>query len=234
MKKLITLVAVVATVSAMARPGNESKFDIQLGGKTYQGRNSLSLEHLFKKNHPRLNFNNWDFKRVVLHAKSKKGRAQANLTIGRFQSRSEFIDGNNYDFHNQGYFHQIPFEAPRGDRGAWKIHLDGAVKVKKITLVGSKIRNTRPTPPTRPTRPTRPTPPTRPTRPTPPTRPTRPQITVECGYVLETLWGKDIKKFRSSATGPASSDVRSRACIEAKNRCLHLSNEIPLTKCSKL
>jgi hypothetical protein len=204
MKTFITLLTVVASLSTLAQRGQNRRFELPMSGKQFKGQNTIFLKQELKKQFPRLNVAKWDLKRVVLVAKSKKGQGKAYLQVGRFDSRVEFIDGNRHDFQDRGYFHRIPFEAPRKDKGNWQIHLKGNVKVKKVVVVAQK------------------------------NQPKRPQVTKQCGYVLETVWGKDIKKFYAKASGPKGSGVQASACQKAKKKCKAFQGEIPLTSCQKL
>ena len=204
MKTLITLITVVASLSAFAQRGQNRRFEIPMYGEQFKGQNTIYIKQELKKQFPRLKIAKWDLKRVVLVAKSKKGQGKAYLQVGRFDSRTEFIDGNRFDFQDRGYFHRIPFEAPRRDNGKWQIHLKGNVKVKKIVVVAKKDQ------------------------------PARPHVTKKCGFVLETVWGKDIKKFYAQASGPKGSGVQANACQKAKKKCKAFQGEIPLTQCHKL
>ena len=58
-------------------------------------------------------------------------------------------------------------------------------------------------------------------------------VTRKCSFQFETVWGKNIKRFTASATGPKGSGVQKQACQKAKNKCNHFKKEIPLTMCTK-
>ncbi len=59
-------------------------------------------------------------------------------------------------------------------------------------------------------------------------------VTRECSYQFETIWGKDIRRFSASVTGPQGSGVQAEACQKAKKKCENLRDEVPLTQCKKL
>jgi len=204
MKSLITLITIVASLSTMAQRGRNQQIELNMGNQAFRGQSTIFLKKEIKKQFPRIQFENWDLQRVVLVAKSRGGRAQAFLQVGRFNSRVEFIDGNRFDFNNRGGFHRIPFEAPRRDNGNWQIELQGQVKVNKIIIMATRDQ------------------------------PRRRQVTRSCGVVLETVWGKDIKKFYSEASGIQGTGVQADACKKAMRKCLRLKNELPLTQCNKL
>ena len=204
MKSLIAAITIFTSLTAFAQGGQKRRFEIPMHGKKFQGQSTIFLKQELKRQFPRLKIDRWDLKRVILVAKSKRGNGQAYLQVGRFDSRSEFIDGNRFDFQERGSFHRIPFEAPRRDQGKWQIHMQGKIKVKKVVVVAKK------------------------------NQPRNPQVTKQCGYVLETIWGKDIKKFHAQASGPRGSGVQANACQKAKRKCLAFQNELPLTQCQKL
>lgn len=180
------------------------QLEIDYNGQEFRGETTLKLKQEIKRAYPRLDIERAELERVVLVAKSKAGNAQARLLVGRYDSRIEQIDGNRWDFDTAGNFHRIPFEAPNRDNGVWQIEMRGNIKVKKV-LVDVMMECRRPQ-----------------------------QVTRECGYVLETIWGKDIKKFRSTETGPEGSGVQARACQQARKKCEALSDSVPLSKCTKL
>lgn len=204
MKALITLLAVTISLSSFAQRGQNRRFEIPFHGELFKGQNTIFLKRELKNQFPRLNLKNWDLKRVVLVAKSKRGQGQAYLQVGGFDSRIEFVDGNRFDFDNRGNFHRIPFEAPRRDNGKWQIHLQGRIKVKKVVVVARRDQAP------------------------------APRVTKECGFVLETIWGKDIRKFYATASGPRGTGVQANACQKARRKCMNLQAEIPLTQCQKL
>ena len=123
------------------------------------------------------------------------------MQIGRQDSRVETIDGNGYDFRQPGNYHRVVFASPGRDGGKWQIHMKGRIKVDKVVLIAQKKA------------------------------PRRPQVTRSCTVQFETIWGKDIKRFSASATGPKGSGVAAKACEKALNKCEKLEDEIPLTQC---
>ncbi len=180
------------------------QLEIDYNGREFSGQTTLKLKQELSRAYPRLNLDRADLERVVLVAKSRAGNAQARLLVGRYDSRIEQIDGNRFDYNSAGNFHRIPFEAPNRDNGVWQIEMRGNIKVKKV-LVNVIMERQRPV-----------------------------QVTRECGYVLETVWGKDIRKFRASASGVQGSGVLARACEKARKQCLAFSHDLPLTQCNKL
>jgi hypothetical protein len=204
MKSIITAIAVVASLSTLAQRGQNQQIELSMNEKTFQGQSTIFLKQEIKKQYPRVNVERWDLQRVVLVAKSAKGNGKAFLQVGSFDSRIEQIDGNRFDFQNRGGFHRIRFEAPRLDNGNWQIHLRGKIKVRKVILVAKRDQ------------------------------PQNRRVTRKCGYVLETVWGKDIKKFKTEVSGQRGSGVLANACQKARKKCLVFQGEIPLTQCKKL
>jgi hypothetical protein len=119
MKTFITLLAVMMTLTAQARPGRgqNQRLEIDFGGQLFTGQSTIFLKREIQRKHSRINFNKWDLKRVVLVAKSARGFGEAYLQTGRQQSRIETVDGNRFDFQNRGNYHRIPFRAPGQDNG---------------------------------------------------------------------------------------------------------------------
>lgn len=190
----------------------DRQFEINYQDREFTGQSVLKLKQDLNRAYPRLNLNNRELERVVLVAKSRGGNAEARLVVGRFDSRVEQIDGNPRDFRAAGSFHRIPFEAPNRDNGVWQIEMRGNIKVKKVIVTLA--------------------------RDVAPPRPNR--VTRQCGYVLETVWGQDIRRFTATATGIARSGVQAKACEHARKQCiafqrdLPLSRDLPLTRCVKL
>jgi hypothetical protein len=208
MKSCITVLmmalALTATVNARPNQQQQKRFELDFYGQVFQQQSKIFLKQEIKKIRPNFNPSKWDLKRVVLVAKSAAGFGQAYLQTGRDQSRVETVDGNRPDFRSNGNYHRVVFPAPGQDQGNWQIHMQGRIKVKKVNLILVKKQ------------------------------PRRPNVTRKCSYVLETVWGKDIRKFHAQAQGPKGSGVAAKACKKAYNKCNRLQNEIPLTKCNKL
>ncbi len=206
MKTFMTLMMIVAALSIQARPGqqNRQRLTIDFHGQVFQGQSTIFLKKEIQKMHPRINFQKWDLKRVVLHAKSARGFGEAYLKVGRNESRIETIDGNRFDFRGPGNYHRVVFPAPGQDQGKWQIHMQGRIKVDRVVVVAQKKA------------------------------PRRPQVTRTCSVQFETIWGKNIKKFTAQETGPQGTGVQSKACTKAMRKCQKLQNEIPLTKCEVL
>ena len=200
-KEISVGLLLLSSVSAFAQG---RQLEINFGGQEFRGQTTLRIKQELKRNYPNLNLDRAELERVILVAKSKQGNAQARLVVGRFDSRSEQIDGNPFDYNHNGSFNRIPFEAPNRGNGVWQIEMRGNVKVKKILVNVRMERNRRVT------------------------------VTRECGFVLETIWGKDIRKFRAQATGLQGSGVQALACQKAHKQCSAFSRDIPLTQCKKL
>lgn len=206
MKTLITVMAIMMTLTAQARPGRDGnqRLEIDFHDQVFRGQSTIFLKQEIKRQHPRIKFDRWDLRRVVLVAKSARGFGEAYLQVGRRQSRIETVDGNRFDFQDRRNYHRIPFPAPGQDRGNWQIHMNGRIKVNKVIVVAQRKQ------------------------------PRRPQVTRKCSAVLETVWGKDIKKFHAEAQGPRGTGVQAQACQKAMRKCQALQSEVPLTQCQIL
>ena len=113
---------------------------IDMYDQVYQGRQSvLPLKRLIKRQHPRMNMDNFNLVRVRLVAKSRHGRGQANLVVGRWQSNSQTIGGRPVDWNwdRPRSFDRIVFhnQVRRDDEKRWQIHMRGNIKVRKVVVV---------------------------------------------------------------------------------------------------
>lgn len=194
---------IVLAMGIQARPGQpqQQRLTLDFYGELFTQESTLFLKQEILRKHPRINFQNWDLKRVVLHAKSARGYGEAQLQIGRQDSRIETVDGNSYDFRQPGNYHKVVFTSPGSDQGKWQLHMKGRIKVDKVVIIAQKKA------------------------------PRRPIVTRQCSVQFETIWGKDIKRFHAEATGPQGTGVAAQACEKALHKCEKLENEIPLTRC---
>ena len=201
MKKMALTAMALAAIATNAAP-EKKRITLKFNHEQFKQESVIKLKREIKKLHPNMDFSKFDLKRVVLLAKSKKGKAEAYLKIGQYESAVESIDGNQFDFSsNQGYSPVVFQSFSENDNGVWQIHMKGNIKVKRINLVAEKKVE---------------------------------MVTKSCSFQFETVWGKDIKKFSASATGPKGSGVQAEACQKAKQKCKDLQSEVPLTQCTKL
>ena len=102
--------------------------------RVFRGENTIGLRRMLRDQYG-INSKRFNLKKVVLVAKSARGRGLAYLTVGYFSSFEETINGNRYDFDSRGGFDRVRFRSPkRNSRGPWQLHLRGKIKIKKIIL----------------------------------------------------------------------------------------------------
>ena len=101
------------------------------------GHKRVYLRKVFKRQYPGIDILSYDLRRVVVLAKSYRGRSEATLRVGNHRSRTRSIYGQSDVFHNpdQGY-RTISFKNPKRDsRGLWQLDFNGDVKLDRIVLV---------------------------------------------------------------------------------------------------
>ena len=99
---------------------------------------TLLLKKTLKAQYPWVELSNVDLRKVVLIAKSKKGRGSARLRIGQRWTPKYQVDGDPRSFRRyQRYtFDRIHFQLPSAnDRGPWQIDLQGNFIVRKVVIV---------------------------------------------------------------------------------------------------
>jgi len=205
-KSCVGLMMFVAAFSNSAAPARQNRrLILDFGNQVFRQQTQIKLKQEVKKQHPNFNFQKFDLVRAVLVAKSKRGYGQAFLKVGSFESRMETIDGNRFDFRSNANYQRTIFAAPQpNDRGVWQLFMKGHIKVKRIVLVAKRKH------------------------------PQRRQVQRQCRFVLETIWGKDIRKFSAQAQGFFGTGVQAKACHKARRKCTSFQKDIPLTRCTKL
>ena len=99
---------------------------------------TLLLKKTLKAQYPWVELGNVDLRKVVLIAKSKKGRGSARLRIGQRWTPKYQVEGDPRSFRRyQRYtFDRIHFRLPSAnDRGPWQIDLQGNFIVRKVVIV---------------------------------------------------------------------------------------------------
>lgn len=206
MKSCIGLLMFAAAFSSSAAPAAQNRrLVLNFGNQIFRQQTQIKLKQEVKRQYPNFNFQKFDLVRAVLVAKSKKGYGQAYLKVGAYESRIETIDGNRFDFPSNANYQRTIFTAPQpNNRGVWQLFMKGHIKVKRIVLIAKRKHQQ------------------------------RRQVQRQCQFVLETVWGKDIRKFSAQAQGLFGSGVKAKACQKARRKCASFQREIPLTQCTKL
>lgn len=120
------------------QPGGQGKqkIELQLYDQQFKQKSAIPLKQLIKQQFPGLPFQSQQLAKVVLVAKSKQGGAQAALQVGQADTRVQIIDGNPFDFQKPNKYQRYTFKNPAlQSTGAWKIQLQGNVKVRKVVIV---------------------------------------------------------------------------------------------------
>jgi hypothetical protein len=98
---------------------------------------TLFLKKCLKQQYPYANIANMDLRKVVLLAKSKKGKGTVSLRVGNRVSSMYQVDGNPRSFKNKRResFDKVKFHNPSNNsRGPWQVSLDGNFIVRKVVL----------------------------------------------------------------------------------------------------
>lgn len=99
---------------------------------------TIFLKKSLKGQYPWVQVSDLKLKKVVLMAKSKKGRGGAGLRVGKWATDMYEVGGNPRSFHdNDRYsFDRVKFRNPsHGSRGPWQIELRGNFIVRKVVLI---------------------------------------------------------------------------------------------------
>ena len=82
---------------------------------------------------------NKKLRKVVLVAKSKRGRGQAELMIGQNYKPAKTIamaqDGFGFQSDRPASYNRIKWRAQGNTQGPWQIHMRGRIKVKAVIVV---------------------------------------------------------------------------------------------------
>lgn len=99
---------------------------------------TIFLKKSLKEQYPWVQISDLKLKKVVLVAKSKKGRGRAGLRVGKWATDMYEVDGSPRSFHNgdRYTFARVKFWNPsHGSRGPWQIGLRGNFIVRKVVLI---------------------------------------------------------------------------------------------------
>ena len=99
---------------------------------------TLYLKKALRNQYPGIDVTNFRLLKVVLLAKTKKGRGVAQLRVGPEVSEFYRVAGRSKGFrHNKlDSFDRVSIENPyNNSRGPWQLNLQGKFKVRKVVLV---------------------------------------------------------------------------------------------------
>jgi hypothetical protein len=98
---------------------------------------TLFLKKILKKQYPQVKVSNMDLRKVVLFAKSQKGKGGASLRVGDRATSMYKVDGRPRSFKNmkRKSFDRMRFQNPSNNsRGPWQVDLAGNFIVRKVVL----------------------------------------------------------------------------------------------------
>lgn len=98
---------------------------------------TIFLRKAFHEQYPRVELRDMDLQKVVLVAKSKRGKGRAHLRVGEWRTDSYAVAGRPVDFRDgrKITFDRVRFHNPsHGSYGPWQIDLQGNFIVRKVVL----------------------------------------------------------------------------------------------------
>lgn len=106
----------------------------------YRGESAtLYLKKALTRQYPKVDVSDMRLKKVVLVAKSKHGRGDAQLRVGSFLSDYYSVDGHPSYFRDQRRhsFDRVRIHSPavKNGRGPWQVNLWGNFVVRKVIVV---------------------------------------------------------------------------------------------------
>lgn len=141
LRSLLFSLLMLSCLPALAMAGQE-RFVLDFNDSHIRGHkgegSTIFLKRSLKEQYPWVKVSDLELKKVVLVAKSKKGRGGAGLRVGKWATDMNEVGGNPRSFHKNGKnsFDRVKFWNPsNSSRGQWQLGLRGNVIVRKIVLV---------------------------------------------------------------------------------------------------
>ena len=110
---------------------------IDMGGQLMTQESTIFLKRELRR--MGYDVRNADLKRVVLVAKSKRGRGQAKLVVGQNATFADNVgpaqNGLGFQSERPASYNRIPFRHSGDSRGRWQIQMRGRIKVKAVIVV---------------------------------------------------------------------------------------------------
>ncbi len=120
----------------------KDRFVLHFDDSLFHGHNgngtTLYLKKALRDQYPGINVTDYRLRKVILVAKSKKGRGRAQLRVGPELTDLYRVDGYSRNFHrdHKKSFDRVAIDTPYYDsRGPWQLFLRGKFKIRKIVLV---------------------------------------------------------------------------------------------------
>lgn len=111
-------------------------YDVQISGNKGEPA-TIFLRKAFRDQYPWVELADMDLRKVVLVAKSKRGRGGAQLRVGEWLTENYAVAGRPVDFRDRRKitFDRVQFHNPSSSsHGAWQIDLRGNFIVRKVVL----------------------------------------------------------------------------------------------------
>lgn len=110
--------------------------DVQIRGNRGEPA-TIFLRKAFREQYPRVELADMDLRKVVLVAKSKRGKGGAQLRVGEWLTENYAVAGRSVDFRDRRKitFDKVQFHNPSvSSHGPWQIDLRGNFIVRKVVL----------------------------------------------------------------------------------------------------
>lgn len=141
LRSLFFAILMLSCIPALVVAGQE-RFVLDFNDSHIRGHKgegaTIFLKRSLKQQYPWVKVSDLQLKKVVLVAKSKKGRGGAELKVGKWATDMYEVGGDPRSFHDNGRksFDRVKFWNPsRSSRGPWQIGLRGNFIVRKVVLV---------------------------------------------------------------------------------------------------
>ena len=133
------LILLTLPISAMA---SQERYVIDFNDSHIRGHRgekaTIYLKKSLKAQYPWVRLSDLELEKVVLVAKSKKGRGGAELRVGKWSTDMYGVDGEPRQFHERGRytFDKVRFWNPsKNSNGQWQLGLKGNLIVRKVVLI---------------------------------------------------------------------------------------------------
>jgi len=147
---MIVLFSVPVTASARkGRPiAEQERYVLDFGNSYYHGVQgdgaTLYLKKALKRQYPGIDISNYRLDEIVLVAKTRFGKGNAQLRVGPGLTGVYRVAGRPQDFNSnrKHSFDRVRIDSPFHDSwGPWQLNLRGIFKVQKVVLLLEKRQN---------------------------------------------------------------------------------------------
>lgn len=141
LKSLLFAILMLSCIPAWAMAAQE-RFVLDFNDSHIRGHKgegaTIFLKRSLKEQYPYVQVSDLELKKVVLVAKSKKGRGGAELKVGKWVTNTYEVGGASGAFRGNGRnsFDRVTLWNPsRSGKGLWQLGLRGNFIVRKVVLV---------------------------------------------------------------------------------------------------